>query len=353
VGVDLGDVAVKRPADWAELSGRTVVVDAYNALYQFLATIRQADGTPLLDEQGRVTSHLNGLFNRTANLVGAGILPVYVFDGIPHALKRATIELRSQVKERARAAYEAALKAGDLATARSKAQQTSSLTGPMVQQAKRLLGLLGLPVVDAPSEGEAQASWMVQRGQAYAVASQDYDAILFGAPRLLRNLSVTGRRKLPGRSAWVEVQPEQIALAETLDALRLSREQLIDAALLIGTDYNPGVGGIGPKTGLELVREHGSLEALLEKAETAQGAVWRKLRDGQDGLGEFETVRNLFLHPHVADVPAPVPGRLDEAGVRSMLVEDHRFNPERVESALAKYRVVKAQREQRSLGDWG
>lgn len=352
MGVDLGGVAVKRPIEWSELHGRTIAVDAYNTLYQFLATIRQADGTPLLDEQGRVTSHLNGLFNRSANIVGAGILPVYVFDGAHHPLKRATIELRSQVKERARAAYDAALKAGDLATARSKAQQTSSLTKPMVEQAKHLLRLLGLPYVDAPGEGEAQASSMVQRGQAYAVASQDYDAILFGAPRLVRNLSVTGRRKLPGRSAWVEILPEQIALAETLDALRLTREQLIDAALLIGTDYNPGVQGIGPKTALELVREHRSLEDLLEKAETEEGSVWRKLREGQDGLGDFEKIRNLFLEPPVSDTGPVVQGRLDEAGVRALLVNEHRFSADRVDSALAKYRQVKAQKQQRSLGDW-
>lgn len=352
MGVDLGDVAVKRPLQLAELSGKTVAIDAYNALYQFLATIRQADGTPLMDQEGRVTSHLNGLFNRTANLVEAGLLPVYVFDGPSHPLKRATIEARLAVKERAKAEYDAALKAGDVATARSKAQQTSSLTKDMVAQAQRLLTLLGLPFVLAPGEGEAQASHMVQRGIAHAVASQDYDAILFGAPRLVRNLSVTGRRKLPGRSAWVDVPPEQIDLAETLDGAHLNREQLIDAAVLMGTDYNPGVIGIGPKTALELLREHRSLETVLETAETATGAVYRKLRDGQAGLGDFEAVRGLFLAPLVGPA-APVSwGSFDEAGVRTLLVGEHRFSPERVESGLAKYRSVRGVRQQRSLGDF-
>jgi flap endonuclease-1 len=352
VGIDLGDVAVRRPLQLSDLGGKTVAVDAYNVLYQFLATIRQPDGTPLMDQQGRVTSHLNGLFYRTSNLVEAGILPVFIFDGPSHPLKRATIEARTAIKERAKAAYEQALKEGDLETARAKAQQTSTLTRPMVDQAKGLLHALGLPVVDAPGEGEAQGAVLVQRGFAHAVASQDYDAILFGAPRLVRNLGVTGRRKLPGRQAWVDVTPELIPLADTLEGARLSREQLIDMALLIGTDYNPGVAGVGPKRALELLREHRSLEEILERAETMDGALWRKIRDGQEGLGDFEAIRNLFLQPLAAQVGPFSAGPLDESEVRRILIDEHRFGEERVANALAKYRAQKALRQQRSLGDF-
>lgn len=353
MGVDLSDLCVKRPLSLSDLAGKTVAIDAYNALYQFLAIIRQPDGTPLMDDQGRVTSHLNGLLNRTAHLVEARIFPVYVFDGEPHPLKLATLRARHATRERAKEAYAAALQAGDLELARSKAQQTSTLTREMVAQAQRLLKNLGLPFLQAPSEGEAQASYLVQRGLAHVVASQDYDVVLFGSPRLVRNLTVTGRRKLPGRSAWVDVEPELVPLADTLESLQLSREQLIDVALLVGTDYNPGVPGIGPKTALQLVREHGSLEALLEKAETGEGAAWRKLREGQEGLGDFEVIRNLFLSPHVVESEAPVPGQLDEAAVRAQLVGEHRFSVERVESALQKYRASRVYQQQRTLGDWG
>jgi flap endonuclease-1 len=353
VGVDLGDLCVRNPVALEDLAGKTVAIDAYNALYQFLASIRGPDGTPLMDAQGRVTSHLTGLFSRTANLVEAGILPVYVFDGTPHPLKLATIRARSAVKEKAREAYAEALRVGDMEKARQKAQQTSSLTPDMVAQAKRLLDALGLPTVDAPGEGEAQATVMVQRSVAHAVASQDYDAVLFGAPRLVRNMTMTGRRKLPGRQAFVDIAPELIPLGETLEKVRLSREQLVDLAVLIGTDYNPGVSGIGPKTALELLREHGSLEAILEKAETGEGHVWKKLREGQDGLGEFEAVRNLFLEPPVA-APLPVKaGRLDESAAREMLVTEHQFSADRIESGLAKYRASKVYRQQKTLGEWG
>lgn len=352
MGVNLGDLVVKQPLTWGDLAGKTVAVDAYNALYQFLSTIRQPDGTPLKDHEGRVTSHLNGLFNRTAHMVTSGVFPIYVFDGTPHPLKRATLDARRALKERAQEAYTAAIEAGDLATARSKAQQTSTLTREMVEQAKELLAALGLPFVVAPSEGEAQACFMVQTGVAHFVASQDYDAILFGAPRLVRNLSVGTRRKLPGRTAWVEVAPEQISLADTMESLRLKREQIVDMAILMGTDYNPGVTGIGPKTALELIREHGSLEDLLEQAETGAGTAFTKLRKGQEGLGDFEAIRNLFLEPPVERMQAPKPGRVDENAVRKLLVETHRFSPERVKSQLDRILDASIYRTQRTLGEF-
>lgn len=352
MGVDLGDLCVKQPLQLKDLSGKTVAIDAFNTIHQFLASIRSADGSPLMDEDGRVTSHLVGLFNRTANLVEAGVVPIYVFDGAPHPLKRATTDERRRIKEKAKQDYEAALAAGDLELARRKAQQTGHLTTDMVAQAKRLLDLLGLPHVAAPSEGEAEASFLAQRGLAYACGSQDFDALLFGAPRLVRNLAVTGRRRLPGRSAWVDVEPESIGLGETLEALRLSREQLVDVALLVGTDYNPGVSGIGPKTAVELVREHRTLDDLLEKCETEEGHAWKKLREGQEGLGEFETVRNLFLKPDVAPVGDLKVGRLDEKGVASMLVGEHRFSEDRVRSGLQRYRESKIYKKQTTLGSW-
>lgn len=353
VGVDLGSLCVKQPVTMESLGGKIVAVDAFNTLYQFLASLRQPDGTPLKDDQGRVTSHLVGLFNRTANLVEAGILPVFVFDGVPHPLKRATVEERRRIRQEAQAAYESAVAAGDLELARTKAQQTGTLTTDMVRQAQHLLQLLGLPFVEAPGEGEAQGSYFAQRGAVHAVSSQDFDALLFGTPRLVRNLAVTGRRKMPGRSAYVDVEPELIPLSETLQGLRLTREQLVDAAILIGTDFNEGVVGIGPKTALELVRDHRSLEALLEKCETESGAVWKKLREGQDGLGEFEAIRNLFLHPQVKEPTEFRAGPLDERGVASLLVGEHRFSKDRVESALKRYRESKVYQRQKTLGDWG
>lgn len=353
VGVNLGGLVVGEEVAIADLEGQRVAVDAYNALYQFLATIRGPDGSPLRDDQGRVTSHLSGLFQRTANLVEAGVRPVYVFDGEPSQLKRATIEQRRRIKEKAQEAYEAALEAGDLETARSKAQQTSRLDKTMVGQAKQLLDALGVPWLDAPSEGEAQAAHMTRQGLVDAVASQDFDSLLFGAPVVYRNLSVGGRRKLPGRQAWVDVTPLRVDLEATLDELGLNRAQLVDVAILMGTDYNPGVKGVGPKTAIKLVREEGDLESVFSRAKTEEkGAMWKKVREGREGVEPLDEIRALFVDPDVADVEEPSWGRVEPESVRALLVDEFHFSRERVDSSLEKYGAGSAQRAQSSLGDF-
>ncbi|MBW3583616.1 MAG: flap structure-specific endonuclease, partial [Euryarchaeota archaeon] len=212
MGVDLGQLVPHKETELKELAGKTIAIDAYNTLYQFVSIIRQPDGTPLKDSRGRITSHLAGLLYRTANLVEARIRPVFVFDGPPHPLKRETLVERGARKEKAEKEYKEALAEGDIERARTKATQTSRLTPEMVDQAKALVSALGLTYVDAPGEGEAQAVRLVELGRADVVGSQDYDALLFGAPRLVRNLTVTGRRKLPRKQVWVDVIPEAIRL---------------------------------------------------------------------------------------------------------------------------------------------
>ncbi len=266
MGVDLSDLVPRQKTSLDDLSGKTLAVDAYNALYQFLAIIRGPTGAPLMDRTGRVTSHLSGLLYRTTNLGERGIRLVYVFDGIPPTLKEVEIKRRRAIKEEAVVKYEAAIVKGEVVEARRFAQATSSLKDTMIDDAHRLLDYLGVPYSQAPSEGEAQAASMTARGDVWAAVSQDYDSLLFGANRLVRHLAITGKRKLPMRDAYVQVDPELVQLQDTLSTLQLSREQLVDLGILIGTDFNPdGFKGIGPKTALKLLRENGSLERIAEK----------------------------------------------------------------------------------------
>ena len=338
MGIILSDIVTPEKRVLEDFSGKVLAVDAFNTLYQFLAIIRQPDGTPLMDSQGRVTSHLSGLIYRLSNFVAAGIKPVFVFDGEPPRLKARTIEARVEVKARAERAWKEAVEIGDLATARTKAMQTSRLTREMVDQSRRLLGLLGIPCVQAPSEGEAQASAMARSGSAYAAASQDYDALLFGSPRLVKNLAITGRRKLPRKEVYVDVQPEEIGLEPTLSALGITREQLVDMALLIGTDFNDGVRGIGPKKALNLIRKHGSLEPALGEL-------------GVD-IEAKEEVRRIFLEPQVLpDVPLEFHDP-DAEGVRSMLCDEFAFSRERIDAALAKFAEARGAHKQKSLDTW-
>src|SRR3989454_7384735 len=216
MGINLADIVISEPRTLEDFSGKVLAIDAFNTLYQFLAIIRQPDGTPLMDRQGRVTSHLSGIIYRVSNFVAAGIKPACVFDGEPPRLKAGTIVARGEIKRRAEREWREAVEIGDLATARTKAMQTSRLTEGMVDQSKRLLDLLGIPWVQAPAEGEAQASAMARTGVAYAAASQDFDSLLFGSPRLVKNLAITRRRKLPRKDIYVDVQPEQSSLEATL-----------------------------------------------------------------------------------------------------------------------------------------
>ena len=315
----------KTKVDLKSLSGKSIAIDAYNALYQFLAIIRQPDGTPLKDSTGKITSHLSGLLYRTANLVEIGIKVVYVFDGVPPALKEAEIKRRAKVKEEALVKYERALQEGKIEEARTYAQMTSRLKDYMAEDSKRLLTQMGVPWVQAPSEGEAQAAHMTGKGDTNYCASQDYDSLLFGAPTLVRNVTISGRRKLPRKPVYVEVIPETVELDHVLKELEITREQLVDIGILVGTDFNPeGVKGIGPKTALKLVKKYGSLEELLPTLKEVEFPV------------ETKRIREIFLNPKVTDNYKLTWKDPDIDGVVDFLCRERDFSEERVRKALNK-----------------
>jgi flap endonuclease-1 len=325
MGVNLTDIILEEPTTLDALSNRTLAVDAYNTLYQFLAIIRQPDGTPLKDRRGRVTSHLSGILYRTANLVEKGIRLAFVFDGEPPDLKEMEIRRRRVVKEEATVRYEQAIREGKIQEARTYAQATSRLKDTMVDDAKMLLDSLGVPWIQAPSEGEAQAAFMAAQGDVWAVASQDYDSLLFGAPRMAKNLAITGRRKLPRRDAYVEVEPKLVELAKVLKDLSLTREQLIDVGILIGTDFNPdGVKGIGPKTAVKLLQENGTLETVIAKNPEI------KISPNPD------SIRKIFLEPKVTRDYSLNWSKPNEDKVVAFLCGERDFSEDRVRKALEK-----------------
>jgi len=322
------------------LAGRAIALDAYNILYQFITIIRGPDGRPLMDRRGRITSHLSGVFFRTINFMKIGIKPIFVYDGRPPELKMKTVEKREERRAEAAKLYEMALAEGRIEEAQKYAKQAATLNEFIVESSKRLLKLMGVPIVQAPSEGEAQAAYLVKRGDAYASGSQDFDSLLFGSPRLVRNLSIVGRRKLPGRKEYVEVEPEIIYLDKLLDSLGITREQLIDIGILVGTDYCEGVKGVGPKTALKLVKEYGSAEKVLK-------ALGKSLeRDPAE-------IRELFLKPSVTEEFEVVWSEPDYDGVKSMLCYEHDFSENRVEKALNELKsALKKSRGVTSLDQW-
>lgn len=343
MGLNLGGIVESSPITVEELAGRILAVDGHNSLYQFLASIRGRDGALLTDDQGRTTSHLNGLLNRVSSLMLQGLKLVFVFDGKPHDLKGATLQARRDRKAAAQQEYEAALAAGDMELARRKAAQAIYLTPQMVDEAKALLSGLGVPWIQAPGEGEATASALALRGEVWAVASQDFDALLFGATRLIRNLTLSGRRKVPRQDRYVVVNTEIINSAKALEKLGLDRPQLIDMALLMGTDFNSGRHGIGPKKALKLVKELSNLPNILQQK-------------GWD-LEDWQEARAIFCEPQVAaagsyDLQWRPPDRYK---VLELLCTERGFSRTRVETLLNKLkeRPLVHQGAQASLGDFG
>ncbi len=327
MGVKFRDIVSPESIKFEQLENKIVALDAANIIYQFLSSIRQADGTPLMDQNGNITSHYSGILYRTSSLIEKGLKPVYVFDGTSNVLKKDTQNKRREIKVESQKKWEEALEEGRIEEARKYATRSSRMSRGIVEGSKKLLELMGVPYIQAEGEGEAQASYMVGKGDAWCVGSQDYDCILFGAPRMVRNLTITGGK----------ANLEMIDLKKVLNELEISREQLVDVAILVGTDFNRGVKGIGAKTGLKLIKEHGNIFNVIEKLEIQLEV-------------EPEVLRKIFLNHEVVSDYRLEWKSPDVDGVIAFLCGEHDFSEPRVRSALDKFKKI--DNKQKSLTDW-
>jgi flap endonuclease-1 len=317
-----------------------LAVDGNNMLYQFLSLIRTPDGVSLRDSEGRTTSHLAGLlFRSTRLMLDYDLRFVFVFDGPPHPLKATVLAERRVAREKARTEWGEALRRHDFQAAWSKAVMMSKLDRPMIDDARRLLSLLGVPHVQAPGEGEAQAAFMASRGDVWAASSRDYDSILFGSPRVVRYLTISGREFLPSKGISRPLKPELIELSSFLRYHGINHEELLDLAIMIGTDFNEGIKGIGPKTALKLIKRYGSLEALPDelRAKTPR---------------DLETLRNIFLRPEVTSQYSTLQQPADDKGLLAFLCDERGFSKERVEVALERLKQISKRSRESDLGRW-
>lgn len=339
MGLDLKPLVKSSPIMISELSGKVIAIDAYNTIYQFLATIRGITGELLTNNNGEVTSHLSGLFYRNVNLLAENIKLIYIFDGKPSPLKSKEIDRRRQVKQDALNKYQEAVTAGRFEDARKYGQATSVLTDKMVEESKMILTLLGIPYIQAPSEGEAAAAQLTQSNIAFACASQDYDSLLFGAKRLIRNLAISGKRKVPNRNVYVDIEPEIIEQQQLLNETGLNLEQLVDIGILIGTDFNPGgIPGIGPKTALKLVREHNKLEKI-EKIEASLANI------------PYKEIREVFLKQEAPKINDIEFNEINYDALVNFLCTEKNFSVARVNTSLDKVKKSITNRNQ-SLEKW-
>lgn len=326
MGVKFSDIVEAEKIEFKYLENRSVAIDAYNTLYQFLSGIRQRDGTPLMDSNGNVTSHLSGILYRTSSIAEKGIKPIFVFDGKHSDFKSDTVEKRREIREESEKEWKKALEEGDEEKARKFAMRSSKLSSYIIESSKQLLELLGIPYVQASCEGEAQAAYMVKNGDAWAVASQDYDCLLFGSPRTVRNMTLSG-----GFSKL-----EFMELNKVLNNLDLTREQLIDVAILVGTDFNPGVKGIGAKTGIKLIREN-TLEEILKNK-------------GIEPSVDIDVLRNIFLSHDVNKDYDIKWKKVNHDGLIDFMCDEHDFSQNRVVNSAEKLKKLSS--SQRSLEDW-
>jgi flap endonuclease-1 len=341
MGTNLKDLLIIKEIGFDDLNGKILAVDSFNLLYQFLSTIRQRDGALLKDSEGNVTSHLTGLFNRTTKLMQYGIKFAFVFDGKPPELKGKEREKRKTVKQEAMRLYEEAKVKKDIESMKKYASRTSILDQEMIKESKELISYLGFPVIQAPSEGEAQVAKIVSDKNAFAGVSEDFDSLLYGIPRLVKNLSITGRRKI--RAVYVTIKPKMIQLSENLNNLGIDQDQLIALAILVGTDYNPGgIRGIGPKNALKLVKQYkDDFDNLFKEAK------WDENFDFP-----WTDIFYLFKKMPVEKSYNLKANEINPEKIIELLVEKHDFSKERVEKAIANLIKSKSKKQQKGLGDW-
>ncbi|KZX13922.1 flap endonuclease-1 [Methanobrevibacter oralis] len=326
MGVKLKDIIKAESINFKDLEGRTVSIDAFNTLYQFLSTIRQQDGRPLTDENGNITSHLSGILYRNSSMIEKGIKPIYVFDGTPTDLKRETIAKRREIRDESEKIYKEALARNDTKTASKYAKRSSKLSPDIIESSKKLLTLMGIPYIEAKGEGEAQAAYLVSKGDAWAVASQDYDCLLFGAKRVIRNLAVNSNL---GNLEYYE-------LKKVLSSLNITQEELIDMGILIGTDFCEGLKGVGAKTALKLAKNN----QLKEKIAELQKETTHDLKE----------VHDIFLNHEVNTDYKIKFEKVKQDKLIEFLCYEHGFSQDRVIKASDKLKNLSS--NQGSLDAW-
>ncbi len=345
MGLNIKDIIPRKEIEISELKNKTLCVDAFNSLYQFLSSVRQPDGTPLMDSKKRITSHLSGIFYRNIALLSEGIKLIYVFDGKAPGLKAKTHKKRQESRDTASEKYEEAKQNEDIMRMKTYSSQLLRLDDEMISESKELLQAMGIAVVQAPSEGEAQAAHYCKKDkEIYAAASQDYDALLFGTPILIRNLTLARKRKT--FSGYVEINPELIDLEKVLNKLEINLDQLICIGILVGTDYNPkGVSGIGQKKALELVKKFPYPVEIFKEVEQRIHSL------PEEDQFDWKEIFELFHKHKVTNEEIEFP-KINEDKIKQLLVTEHEFSEDRIEKQLEKLREIEKKKMQTGLGKW-
>ncbi len=342
MGIQISEIVQREEIELEDLGSKVIAIDAMNSLYQFLTTIRQQDGTPLMDSRGKISSHLSGIFYRNLALLEEGINLIYVFDGIPSEMKIKEIQKRKERKDIAHEKYEQARNEGNLSDMRKYSQQTVKIDSEIIRESKELLRAMGILVVDSLNEGEAEAAFLARKGTVWASASQDYDSLLYGAPRLIRNLTLSRKKRAPS-GIMIDTKIELVELQKVLDSLQIDRDQLICLGILVGTDFNPGgVRGIGQRRALEIVQKYKYPVKIFEFLKNSEKYSfdfdWQKI------FQEFREYRGINKMDESV-------GKIDFENVKEILLSRD-FSEERVNNGLERLRNLHEKKKQKGLGEF-
>ncbi|MHA1883631.1 MAG: hypothetical protein ACXAAI_10405 [Promethearchaeota archaeon] len=334
MGVKLHNIITRDKIDYQELAGKIIAIDAPNIImslfnFTFKNSSRINQGL-ILDRTQRPISHLYGLLYRINFFYSKKIFPLFCFDGKPSELKR--MITKDQLKDFifTQRWYAQAVQSGDKKEARNIALSKEYLWQNILKESKQLLGALGVPFIEAPSSAESQCAYLVKKKIATFSNSQDFDSLLFGAPRIIQNISKSLRRKVQGKWQYKKVTPLFINLKKNLRILGINQFQLVDMALMLQTDYFPGITGIGPKKALHLVKTHKNIETIIREE--------KKRYDFTPLTSELiYKIRKLFLLPTVLqEFDTFYWNSPNNPSILSLLCREHHLNRERVKNNLGK-----------------
>jgi flap endonuclease-1 len=345
MGVAIGSLIkeCKEKIDLNDFKQKTLGFDAYNILYQFVTTIRGSDGQPLTNSSGEITSHINGLFYRVCKILNYGIKPVFVFDGESNILKKETKEKRSQIRTNAKEKYKQAIKEGNIEETNKYARQSATINKQIIQESKEFLLNLGVDYINAPGEAESQIAYLTKNKYFDYSVSQDFDCILFGSPNLLKNISVSGKRKVPGKNIYIDVYPYKLESKCIFNKLGIDRKKLIWLSIFIGTDFNKKIKGIGPKTALKLVKKYDNYKDIIKELESK----------GKKIDFDFKEIENIFYNPNIDKDPKIEKGKLNIPKLKDLLINKYEFNENRINNYLNKFLKNKEELEkQKTIDKW-
>ncbi len=335
MGLQISSLVPKKQITFKDLENKKIAIDASQMLYQFLSSIRQPDGTPLMDKNGNITSHLQGIIARVTNLMHQNIKLAFVFDGKPPLLKIKEQEERAYRKQIAQSKFEKAKEEGDETLMLRYSKQSIHVKKEMIDETKELIQALGLPVIQAPSEAEAQAAFMNERNDVDFTGSSDYDSLIYGAPKIVKNLTLSTKKRLPSGIS-ISINPELIELKEVLDNLGINQDQLLALAILVGTDFNEGVSKVGPKTALKLVKQYKNFDELFKEVKAEFN--WKEVYAVFKNMPIIKNYKLKWTNPDIEKI-------------KEILVERHDFNEERVNKNLERIFKIKTKSDE-SLNKW-